>query len=365
MTTFALSQPESHMAKHLSKCIWVFFLALTSCSTQLFDIETICESVNDSCYIIKWEVWPETHGYVQIYASTDPKHFDKSNRVARCKISDKICDITLDKTPDTRYYFLLQFDKKNQRIVASRAPNITNICNLRDLGGYETSHQKAVKWGYLFRSGSIQDIDSLGIKKINSLGIGTLIDFSDLSRFHAPKKDLKIGQVKHLPINLITSSHVYDRLSSETLRRGDANIFLQDLFITLIDSGIPRYREMFDLLLDENSYPVILSDKFGKDYVGFASALILAALDVPEETIYDDFTLSNHYLDRRAILFDSVNCSSDTQEAATALMTVRKRHLFCAIRRIKQKYGSIQNYLEKEINLTPEKRQQLQKILLY
>ena len=168
-----------------------------------------------------------------------------------------------------------------------------------------------------------------------------------MSRFHAPKKDLKIGQVKHLPINLITSSHVYDRLSSETLRRGDANIFLQDLFITLIDSGIPRYREMFDLLLDENSYPVILSDKFGKDYVGFASALILAALDVPEETIYDDFTLSNHYLDRRAILFDSVNCSSDTQEAATALMTVRKRHLFCAIRRIKQKYGSIQNYLEK------------------
>ena len=100
----------------------------------------------------QWEVWPETHGYVQIYASTDPKHFDKSTRVVRCKISDKICDITLDKTPDTRYYFLLQFDKKNQRIVASRAPNITNICNLRDLGGYETSHQKAVKWGYLFRS---------------------------------------------------------------------------------------------------------------------------------------------------------------------------------------------------------------------
>ena len=118
--------------------------------------------------------------------------------------------------------------------------------------------------GISFPFGSIQDIDSLGIKKINSLGIGTLIDFSDLSRFHAPKKDLKIGQVKHLPINLITSSHVYDRLSSETLRRGDANIFLQDLFITLIDSGIPRYREMFDLLLDENSYPVILSDNSAK-----------------------------------------------------------------------------------------------------
>ncbi len=355
------------MAKHLSKCLWVLIFALTSCSTQLIDIEAICESVNDSCYIIKWEVWPETPGYVQIYASTDPKHFDKSknSRVARCKIADRICDITLKKEPETRYYFLLEFNKKSQCIVASRAANIENICNLRDLGGYENAQKKAIKWGYLFRSGCLQNIDSTGLKKINGLGVGTLIDFSDQSRFQAPEAGLKIGQIKHLPINLITSSHIYDRLHNETLRRGDANIFLQDLFITLIDSGIPRYREMFDLLLDENNYPVILSDKFGKDYVGFASALVLAALDVPEETIYDDFTLSNHYLDRRAIAFDSANCSSDTQEAATALMTVRKRHLFCAIRRIKQKYGSIQAYLEKEINLTPEKQQQLQKILLY
>lgn len=354
------------MTKYTSICLLALLLVLASCAPKLTDIEAICENTNDSCYIIKWEVWPESRGHVQIYATTDPKTFDlKSEPVARCKISDKICRITLGKTPNTRYYFLLQFNKKNNYIVATRAPRIENVNNLRDLGGYETSHQKAVKWGYLFRSGGMQNIDSLGINKINSLGIGTLIDFSDSSRFVTLDPRLEIGHVRHLPINLITSSHIYDRLKNETLRRGDANIFLQDLFITLIDSGIPIYREMFDILLDENNYPVMLSDKFGKDYVGFASALILAALDVPEEVIYHDFTLSNQYIDRRAISFNCAESSTDTQEAATALMTVRKRQLFCAIRRIKNRYESVQGYLEKEIGLTPEKRKALQDILLY
>ena len=354
------------MAKLTSKCLLALLLVLVSCTPKLTDIEAICENTNDSCYIIKWEVWPESHGHVKIYASTSPKTFDlKSEPVARCKISDKICHITFDKAVDTRYYFLLQFNKKDHYVVATRAPHIENVNNLRDLGGYESSHKKAVKWGYLFRSGCMQDIDSTGIKKINSLGIGTLIDFSDHSRHAALDPELKIGQIRHLPINLITTSHIYDRLKNETLRRGDANIVLQDLFIALIDSGAPLYREMFDILLDENNYPVILSDKFGKDYVGFASALVLAALDIPEETIYQDFTLSNQYLDRRAISFDCAESSTDTQEAATALMTVRKRQLFCAIRRIKNRYESLQGYLEKEMGLTPEKRKTLQDILLY
>ena len=366
MTTFVLIQSESHMTKHISKCLLAILIALTACTPKLTDIEAICENINDSHYIIKWEVWPDVHGHVDIYASTDPKKFDlESQPIARCKISDKICDINVDKTPQARYYFLLQFNNRYNYIVATRAPRIKNICNLRDLGGYKNEQKKVVKWGFLFRSGCIHNVDSTGTKKLNSLGIRTLIDFNDHSRFSIPDSGLKIGQIKHLPINLITTSHIYERLKNETLRRGDANIFLQDLFITLIDSGKPLYREMFDILLDEDNYPVILSDKFGKDYVGFASALILSALNIPEETIYDDFILSNQYLDRRAISFDCAECSTDTQEAATALMTVRKRQLFCAIRRIKQRYGSLQQYLREEMDLTPEKQEKLQNILLY
>lgn len=104
-------------------------------------------------------------------------------------------------------------------IVATRAPRIKNICNLRDLGGYENEQKKVVKWGFLFRSGCIHNVDSTGTKKLNSLGIRTLIDFNDHSRFSIPDSGLKIGQIKHLPINLITTSHIYERLKNETLRR--------------------------------------------------------------------------------------------------------------------------------------------------
>ena len=104
MTTFVLIQSESHMTKHISKCLLAILIALTACTPKLTDIEAICENINDSHYIIKWEVWPDVHGHVDIYASTDPKKFDlESQPIARCKISDKICDINVDKTPQARY----------------------------------------------------------------------------------------------------------------------------------------------------------------------------------------------------------------------------------------------------------------------
>ena len=197
MTTFVLIQSESHMTKHISKCLLAILIALTACTPKLTDIEAICENINDSHYIIKWEVWPDVHGHVDIYASTDPKKFDlESQPIARCKISDKICDINVDKTPQARYYFLLQFNNRYNYIVATRAPRIKNICNLRDLGGYENEQKKVVKWGFLFRSGCIHNVDSTGTKKLNSLGIRTLIDFNDHSRFSIPDSGLKIGQIK-------------------------------------------------------------------------------------------------------------------------------------------------------------------------
>lgn len=165
MTTFVLIQSESHMTKHISKCLLAILIALTACTPKLTDIEAICENINDSHYIIKWEVWPDVHGHVDIYASTDPKKFDlESQPIARCKISDKICDINVDKTPQARYYFLLQFNNRYNYIVATRAPRIKNICNLRDLGGYENEQKKVVKWGFLFRSGCIHNVDSTGTK---------------------------------------------------------------------------------------------------------------------------------------------------------------------------------------------------------
>ena len=45
-------------------------------------------------------------------------------------------------------------------------------------------------------------------------------------------------------------------------------------------------------------------------------------------------------------------------------MTADEQYLNCVFKYIKRQYGSIQNYLEQELNMTPEKQKRLQEILL-
>ncbi len=350
--------------KHPLK-FWSFLVAfsLTACTSQP-EIETICEDLGACHYLIKWDVLPETKGNVKIFVSSDPENFTTQEPVMQVPIAEKICKLHLDGRPDIRYYFLLRFNRRYDRIVAARTPHKIEG-NFRDIGGYKTAGGKTVRWGAIFRTGVIPALDKESMQKFQSLHICTWIDFRDSVRYIEPDSALCLQQVHHFPINLITSSSIYEQLGNETLRRGDANIFMQDLFMDLIEKGKPIYREMFRLLSEKENYPVVLCDKYGKDYVGFATALILSALDIPEETIYRDFLLSNRHLDRKAIRIDSNESTTDTQEAATALMTTQKQQLSCAMQRIKKQYGSIQNYLQTELDLTPVKQHELQAILLY
>ncbi len=350
---------------HKTSWLLSLILILAACTSVCPDIEVVCEDVSENQYILKWEILPEnTSGSVKIYMAESPNHFDlQSPPIAQCEIADKICEIDFSDQPYIRRYFLLRFKNKYDYFVATRAPHIKDGSNFRDIGGYETASGQFIKWGKLYRSGSLENINKQGQEKFQSLQINTWIDFCDTTRY-INHTHLGINQIFHFPINLITSSHIYPRLKSEKLRRGDANLFMQDLFLQLIDEGKSAFCKMFDIMTDDKNYPIVISDRYGKDYVGFAMAMILSTLDIPEDLIYRDFLLSNQYINRCAILADHDSCSTDTQEAATALMTMRKRQLFCAIHRIKQQHGTIQQYLQTELNLTPEKQEKIKSILL-
>jgi len=53
------------------------------------------------------------------------------------------------------------------------------------------------------------------------------------------------------------------------------------------------------------------------------------------------------------------------QEAVTAMLSVNRAYLNFAIDHIKEKYGSVDNYLEKELRVTSGKKNLLRKYLLY
>ena len=54
---------------------------------------------------------------------------------------------------------------------------LEEVSNFRDLGGYQTTDGRAVKWGELFRSGELPRLSDADVDRLDSLGVRTVVNF--------------------------------------------------------------------------------------------------------------------------------------------------------------------------------------------
>lgn len=337
---------------------------LLSCSSSRPEIEVACEAMDDFEYLIKWELFPKKSGSVKIYCSTNPDRFDTAAEpIAECAVSDQALRIKTNRNLD-RPYFLVRFLDKYDIITAARSPKMDGIQNFRDIGGYKNKNQKPIRWGMIYRSGRLETADERNIKRLNAIGVHTLIDFRRPESFQTPARTLHLNNIINLPISLSGETALCKKIKDNELRRGDAVIFMQDLNLGLSEKAQKAYRSMFNQLIVEDNYPIVISSNLGKDDVGFAIALIMVALEIPKEMILDDYLLSNNCIDKRNVYTDCDKYPAQVQEAITTLLSADERYLSCGFENIVRKYGSISKYLETELGVTPEKRSKLKQILL-
>ena len=57
-----------------------------------------------------------------------------------------------------------------------RAPALPGGRNFRDLGGYEGADGRRVRWGLLYRSGSLAGVTEDGVAMLRELGIRGICD---------------------------------------------------------------------------------------------------------------------------------------------------------------------------------------------
>ena len=144
-----------------------------------------------------------------------------------------------------------------------------------------------------------------------------------------------------MPIIPMDTEKINEMMSDEKLTRSDAIRNVQDSYIGIIENYKNEFAEMFNILTDENNYPVLLSGSLGKDRVGLASFFILYALGIPQNIIIDDYLLSRQTIDVLTIAENVKTKPEYFQEAVTALMSVNHAYINYTIDYINQKYGSI------------------------
>ena len=346
----------------LSVCVLVF---LTYSCMSTVKITSVVEKNREGDFLLKWEVSPDQEGNIDIYSSLTDSSLNSFTPVATTRITDQVMRVNPTGS-GLREYFMLRTAGVHSGVVANRVIDMNNIKNFRDAGGYFTTDNRQVKWGEVYRSGNLSNATLYDQERIRRLRIKTVIDFR--SERTAGKYPIllhpSIRKIA-LPLAPMDAVKLDEQMKDEHFDRSDAIRYVQEEYVNLVENHKTQFAEMFDLLANDSNYPILLSGSLGKDGVGIATYLILYAIGIPQNILEQDYMLSNEYIDPAKAEIDARNLSESMQEAVTAMLSVNTAYLNYAIDYIKLKYGSVDNYLEKELRVTSGKKNLLRKYLLY
>ena len=311
---------------------------------------------------------------------------DEISEVVKVFLFNEGCETLLSKVKDCneiifqdpnklkRSMFILKSENYHQEIVEESLIPFTGTHNFRDIGGYKSEDGRRVKWNTFYRSDKLSGFTAKDIDYFRNLEIKTILDFRPIGdiRVH---RDPKISGVKYINISALTevfnindSSDVIELFNRKYSEKFDIKSFIIDIYKSIAFNNY-AYRELLDCIEKEDNLPIVFHCTAGKDLTGFASALILSILGVPEKIIMEDYVASNFY--RRDInkkirrsmeknVFDSKKI-----EILDLILEVKEEFLKASFESIKDKYGSIENYLEKEYGITKKKRKELKSRFLY
>lgn len=263
---------------------------------------------------------------------------------------------------DKRFYFTLSPDGGHYRHAATRVLELEGGRNFRDLGGYSTVTGETVKWGTLFRSGSMHKLTPKDQRFLSGLGIKIICDLRTAQE--------RIGEPTKLPESQFDIIHFadqgagdYDELLS-TLANPDTDgntmkMVMQSIYRKILFQQREAFSEMFERL-SSNDLPLVFHCSAGKDRTGVAAALVLAALQVPEETIVADYALSDQVVDYRTELGigassgkgDSHPLSAVPTDVISALLSSDPSYIEVALAEAKAKHGSVLHFIQVEYGVS-------------
>ncbi|MDR2084281.1 MAG: tyrosine-protein phosphatase [Bacteroidales bacterium] len=244
-----------------------------------------------------------------------------------------------------RIYFQLVTENA-KTILAERHLPMEGGYNFRDIGGYKTSDDNYVCWGKLFRSDDLSNLTKTDLTYLSTIPIKTIVDFRSESEIEQAPDKIPHGTKKRFEINIepgnILSGIDMNFTSPNT---ADTLMMIMNETFVLDSTIIASYKYFFELIQDNENIPLIYHCSAGKDRTGMATALILYSLGVPEETIMHDYLLSNVYLTNKYETYIK------QYPGMASVFTVKEEFLQAGISKIKETYGSIENFLQEELDV--------------
>ena len=161
-----------------------------------------------------------------------------------------------------------------------RNMRVEGVTNMRDIGGWRTIDGHTVKYGKVYRGGTLASITAHGKETfLATMGVKTEIDLrrdgeSELidNRLNYQKCDIW-GYTQIIPGFSIYTEDTFEKRPFDEL-------------------SMPSLKKGFEILADSNNYPVYFHCAAGADRTGTFAYLINGLLGVPYEDLARDFELT-------------------------------------------------------------------------
>ena len=252
--------------------------------------------------------------------------------------------------------------------------------NFRDLGGYQTTGGRTVKWGQVYRSGELPRLSDRDVATLDGLEIHTVVSFLTEKEIEARGPDrLPDGTVEVALSMEAGNMGELTAVANEARRTGDFSQVSPeinpDIHRRLMVEGRDYYAALFREIADPANRPLVFHCSHGVHRTGTATAILLSALGVPWETIREDYLLSNTYrqeeIDHRlAQLRDlhAENTGVAPEEVDTtnmdAFYILQGAYIDAALDQAVEDYGSMEAYIRDGLGITDEEVEQLKSQLL-
>jgi protein-tyrosine phosphatase len=237
---------------------------------------------------------------------------------------------------------------------SARHLNLQGASNFRDLGGYRTVDGRSVRWRQLFRSNHLGHLTETDVAIVRGLKLRSAFDFRGIEERKAAICALEEVEVHSLPIEPTVVATLRARLAAGSLSAAVALEIMRESYRDYVRSNTHRFRALFAHLLDDRA-PLVIHCTAGKDRTGFACALMLHTLGVPDDVIAEDYLLTNRFYRR-----DPASASDLPDDVRQAIGCVEASFLAAAHDAIRVDYGDLENYLTQGLALGKSERAALQ-----
>lgn len=214
---------------------------------------------------------------------------------------------------------------------AQRRYKLEKIVNCRDLGGYPTEYG-VTKFGRFIRCGIGTKPTDSDIKALAELNISTVIDLR--GDYEAQVQPTEMERLTENPHHI----SMYEMNVADI--KGEIKISLSGIYTIIIESYKDNIRKILKLIAEAPDGAVLYHCFLGKDRTGILSMLLLTIAGADEDDIVADYQLTYTYLE--SYIRENSETMWDVDSSMHYSLPETMRSL---IDRIKEKYGSVINYI--------------------